>query len=164
MVEALVWISGVVGSAFIGAVVKDLYSSVKKTRLIRKKGLQEGEWVSSYQWVDKPNEWIDEVVDMKVKHGYLAIESNHPSSLYEAKAELVNQEFIKGSYYSKRSGAHETGVFMFAISPGGEMLYGHFIGPTETGERKFAKWVMAKEHSNIESAKAILAKVDGYGT
>jgi hypothetical protein len=159
VIEIASWALGAIGSAIIGSLVKDGYDRIKKNRLIRQKGLEEGNWYSSYQWVDQPNEWIDETVGVKVRRGYLNLDSTNPSSQYEAEAELVGQEFVKGWFTSKRSGAHEAGVFMFAISPGGEMLYGYYIGPTDTGERRFGKWVMAKEQNNIAAARAILERV-----
>jgi hypothetical protein len=75
VIEIASWALGAIGSAIIGSLVKDGYDRIKKNRLIRQKGLEEGNWYSSYQWVDQPNEWIDETVGVKVRRGYLNLDS-----------------------------------------------------------------------------------------
>ncbi|MFC1907682.1 hypothetical protein ACFLW8_06315 [Chloroflexota bacterium] len=147
--------------AVVGAVVSMILPSVVRWFIYRKHDLI-GNWYSIYQPYHYPHvgpdEWINEQVEIDLHHSKFRFRAinNELEHRYIAKGTIRNKIDIIGDWESVREDATASGVFMLTIAPRGGILYGHFTGPRETGERVFGAWVLARKKEQFEEGLRLL--------
>ena len=120
-----------------------------------------GKWKSSYQSLDRPDaEWVNEEVDidLHIRRFRIRNYSNEAKYDYIAYADLIDRTYLKGSYRSNRPGANAFGALVLTIAPRGDLLYGFWIGPNDTGERRYGGWVLGRTNDDIDRAKELLQR------
>lgn len=154
-----------VGYAVLGAILGAFFSLwlpllIGYIKYRRRKEIL-GTWKSIYRPDFKgQNEWILEDVMIEAKSGKFRMTNrNNPSEdLYEVECELYQRSFIIGHWNSKRPGANAIGAIVLTVHPLGDLMYGYFVGPGDTGERIYCAWILSRQDDGLIKGIDLLSK------
>ena len=148
-------ITGIVAS-FIGMGLGYLVPLLAQYRVNRQRNELSGKWlVYGHTGSDKAT-WIDDEVEIKVTLFGIILKNENEQFRYVAKGQLIDTRQLKGTWYSKRPGAYDSGPFMFVIAPQGNFMYGVYVGRNEDGKNLFLGWCLGRDHDSLENAKQSL--------
>jgi hypothetical protein len=143
----------------IVALVIQIYAS---NRQIAKGPDVTGEWAAEYQAADLQNHpWMSETVIFWVRRGKLHFKTirNQQDDPIKGNAELVGWDHIIGRWRQIDPRGIGHGVLVLTIEPGGRLLYGFWTGDTQTGERRFGGWIMARDPAHLDAARSLLSEL-----
>ena len=108
-----------------------------------------GEWKSRYRStvVEQKGLEEDDLV-IKPSGGRIFIEKETPDPRrdpYKAYASLFRERHLVGEWASSLPTANAFGVFFLTVHPWGNILYGYFVGPDQTGATEHSTWVLARK-------------------
>jgi len=121
-----------------------------------------GEWKSAYQGIDEqPNTWVSEDLTISVGRGEIKIKNANSSHDYDytAYGKILERVYLSGNWVSIRPGANAHGAFILTISAQGNMMYGYWVGPDLSGSRRYGRWVLSRNASMLDEAKALLEEM-----
>ncbi|HBA40016.1 MAG TPA: hypothetical protein DCZ05_09810 [Deltaproteobacteria bacterium] len=121
-----------------------------------------GTWLGAYQAAALPGHpWIREDTKIWRQGGKFRFAGyNNPQhDEIEGDADLFGLDHLIGRWRQLDKRGPNHGVFMFTISPTGRLMYGFWVGVTETGEKRFGAWVLARDEQDIEQGKNLLHHV-----
>lgn len=156
MLAQLAW---TLTGALIGALLSVAFTTLpiligdhNRTRLI-------GNWSSLYRPDFRSDKhWIRDDVLVDYHWGRLRLRNKHnpPNDDYVVIANIYDHRYITGQWKSVRSGAHASGVIILTISPFGDLMYGYFVGPGDTGKRLYCGWALARQEADLVRAIELL--------
>jgi len=153
-----------VTGAILGALFSAFLPLAAAILKIRRKKKFLGVWKSRYQNEFLPRgNWIDEDVEVVAKQGSLVFRNvkNPVGSKYIAYGRLESHDSeIEGQWHEAEEGAHACGSFHLFVHPMGNILYGLCSGITDTGERLYTGWVLARKEEDLAKAHQLLRGAD----
>jgi hypothetical protein len=113
-----------------------------------------GRWYALYQPKDECTEWIEEEVDVFRTWGVLRARTlgNTKDHNWNATLTSLEGQMITGKWRSRNQGAYASGILMLIVSPQGNYMYGHYIGPNDQGKQTLHPYVCACDRSHLQQA------------
>ena len=123
-----------------------------------------GDWESTWQDADDPNQWVTEKVNVDVAEGRLRLlnSRNVGGYLWQGTCDIYDERYLYGTWKSIRKAAHSTGVFSFLTLPQGQVLVGQALGQDRTGVARTSDWILAREKKGLEEGKQWLVEHATY--
>jgi hypothetical protein len=123
-----------------------------------------GDWESTWQDADDPNQWVTEKVKVDVADGRLRLlnSRNVGGYLWQGTCDIYDERYLYGTWKSIRKAAHSTGVFSFLTLPQGQVLVGQALGQDRTGVARTSDWILAREKKGLEEGKQWLVEHATY--
>jgi hypothetical protein len=141
--------------AFLGACFSIGLPRFLSTRRYQRRDDLLGEWSSTWQDADDPNQWVTETVHIDVADGRLRLRnsSNVGGYRWEGVCELYGDHYLYGTWKSLKKAAPSTGVFSFLTLPQGDVLVGQAMGQDRFGVARTSDWILARQKTDIDIGK-----------
>lgn len=75
---------------------------------------------------------------------YFATKASSHDDFYTSWGHVVLERQILGKWKAREGSNDMEGIFMLAVSPAGDYMYGYFTSPDEGGGTVYATWILAK--------------------
>jgi hypothetical protein len=150
-----------VGGAAMGAMMGYLLPALIDYFRYRDARTILGEWHSSWAPENTHNkDWVEERVVISPRLGKLRLRNRQNSAGYEYEAEgkIVLRKHVVGVWRSIRPGATSAGIFSLTVSPQGDFMFGHFVGPNDSGHLSMGEFILGRTLKDVASAKQFINK------
>lgn len=159
VVTNVLWMVGgaVLGTAI--SVIVDIYRSYRRYDAAPD---ITGVWLTTYQAAALPgNPWVPENAMIQRHMGKLRFHTfdNQQNDEIEGEADLVGLDHMLGRWRQVDKRGPNHGVFVLTIAPSGRLMYGFWCGVTDTGEKRFGGWVLARDKRDLSKGQDLLNQV-----
>ncbi|MGE8069155.1 hypothetical protein [Pseudomonas sp. NPDC089569] len=141
--------------AFLGAWFSIWLPKFLSTRRYARRDDLLGEWASTWQDADDPNQWVTETVTVDIADGRLHLlnANNVGGYRWEGTCELYDDHYLYGKWKSLKKAAPSKGVFSFLMLPQGDVLVGQAMGQDKLGVARTSDWILARQNVDIDKGK-----------
>jgi hypothetical protein len=162
---ATIWLPVIlmIAGAFLGAWFSYWLPKFQSTQRYKQCDKYLGDWESTWQDADDPNQWVTETVTIDIDNGRLRLRNsgNVGGYRWEGACDLYGN-YLYGTWKSLKQAAPSIGVFSFLTLPQGNVLVGQAMGTDRSGDARTSDWILARQKTDIAFGKQWLCKHATY--
>ena len=152
------------GWCLLGALLSYLFTVIGpvlwRTRRTRRRRDIFQTWQSAYEDLDECKWQYEEVILSNSWRGVrVANQKSSSGNTYHGRIEFVEGVFLVGNWESTLAAGNSHGASMLVLDPDGKTMVGYWAGQDATGANRIARWVLAREKSDLERAVLALKKM-----